>query len=310
MQLYFSILVIICSSQLHNVVGKCRPSTYSINSHYLAGHVMSTRIVSSLSECVIICVTDVHCKSLNFHSIDGLCDLNDADRRTLSKDFRPKIGCIYMEMFPSFKSCAEIQQAQPQAKNGYYWIQIGSREAQVYCDMTNYGGGWTLAVTINSAKNDHLQSAEMNCLNSKLCVPFTENDIAARKLTDKDIHELLHFEGTFRVDVLEKPVNYTIFYQIPSGPTNFKSTCSHGKCPRIIISHSFPYRWETNTCTNQTTGYRIAGSCHRVFDGHDDGECGSLWFSSQYPHTRALYGYAPCSHGGIFENKCGMLFVK
>ncbi|XP_027046767.1 uncharacterized protein LOC113674490 [Pocillopora damicornis] len=310
MQLYFSILVIIWSSQLHNVVGKCRPSTYSINSHYLAGHVMSTRIVSSLSECVIICVTDVHCKSLNFHSIDGLCDLNDADRRTLSKDFRPKIGCIYMEMFPSFKSCAEIQQAQPQAKNGYYWIQIGSREAQVYCDMTNYGGGWTLAVTINSAKNDHLQSAEMNCLNSKLCVPFTENDIAARKLTDKDIHELLHFEGTFRVDVLEKPVNYTIFYQIPSGPTNFKSTCSHGKCPRIIISHSFPYRWETNTCTNQTTGYRIAGSCHRVFDGHDDGECGSLWFSSQYPHTRALYGYAPCSHGGIFENKCGMLFVK
>ena len=35
------------------------------------------------------------------------------------------------------------------------------------------------------------------------------------------------------------------------------------RCPRIIISHSFPYRWETNTCTNQTTGYRIAGSCHR-----------------------------------------------
>ena len=45
------------------------------------------------------------------------------------------------------KSCAEIQQAQPQAKNGYYWIQIGSREAQVYCDMTNYGKlekKWTL----------------------------------------------------------------------------------------------------------------------------------------------------------------------
>ena len=61
--------------------------------------------------------------------------------------------------------------------------------------MHEIGGGWNLAVTINSAKNDHLQSAEMNCLNSKLCVPFTENDIAARKLTDKYIHELLHFEG-------------------------------------------------------------------------------------------------------------------
>ena len=41
--------------------------------------------------------------------------------------------------FIHLKSCAAIQQEWPQAESGYYWITIGSREVQVYCDMTNYG---------------------------------------------------------------------------------------------------------------------------------------------------------------------------
>ena len=51
-----------------------------------------------------------------------------------------------------------------------------------------------MVVTISSTKNDHLESAEVNCLKSKLCVPLAENDITARKLRDKDIREVLHFE--------------------------------------------------------------------------------------------------------------------
>ena len=59
------------------------------------------------------------------------------------------------------------------------------------------GGGWTLVVTISSKSNDHLQGAEVRCFNPALCVPFVEknSDIAARKLADEDIHEMLHFEG-------------------------------------------------------------------------------------------------------------------
>ena len=41
--------------------------------------------------------------------------------------------------FIHLKSCAAIQQKWPQADSGYYWITIGSREVQSYCDMTNYG---------------------------------------------------------------------------------------------------------------------------------------------------------------------------
>ena len=38
-----------------------------------------------------------------------------------------------------FKSCAEIHQEFPQTESGYYWVIIGNREAQVYCDMKSYG---------------------------------------------------------------------------------------------------------------------------------------------------------------------------
>ncbi|PFX24417.1 hypothetical protein AWC38_SpisGene10979 [Stylophora pistillata] len=257
-----------------------------------------------------MCAIDVHCKSVNFFLINKSCDLNEADRHSHPKDYRPFVGCVYMEMSTPFKkSCAEIQQVWPKAKSGYYWIKIGSKEAQVYCDMKNYGGGWTLVVTISSTNNDHLESAKVNCLNLELCVPLPEKDITARKLQDIDIHDLLHSEGTFRVDVLGKNENYTIFHQIPSGPENFDSTCVQGRCPRIIISYSFPYQWETNDCTEIDVGYRIFAGCHRVFDGQDDRECGHLWFSSKYHGRRTLYGYCSNSHG-IYQDKSGMMFVK
>ena len=103
MHLYSSILVIIWSAQLHNVFGKCRPSTYSINSYHLSGHMMSTRIVSGLSECVRMCAIDVHCKSVNFFLINKSCDLNEADRHSHPKGYRPFVGCVYMEMSTPFK---------------------------------------------------------------------------------------------------------------------------------------------------------------------------------------------------------------
>lgn len=315
MQLCFPILVILCSAKILNVLGKCAPSTHSIGGYYLSGHVTSTMIVSSLSECVTTCVTKIRCRSLNFRLKNKSCELNDAGRHAHPKDYGPKAGCIYMDVSESPKSCAAIQQEWSQAESGYYWITIGNREVQVYCDMTSYGGGWTLVVTISSKSNDHLQGTEVHCFQPTLCVPFVEenSDIAARKLADKDIQEMMYFEGTFRVDVLKKDVTYAVFYQIPSGPEKFNSTCGYGTCPRIIISHSYPYQWETNNCTNIDVGYRIHRGCHRVFDGHDDGECDHPWGSSKYHGRRALYGYPQChveNNHGIYLNNSGMLFVK
>ena len=38
-----------------------------------------------------------------------------------------------------FKSCAEIERDFPQAESSYYCTKIGNRDAQVYCDMENFG---------------------------------------------------------------------------------------------------------------------------------------------------------------------------
>ena len=57
------------------------------------------------------------------------------------------------------------------------------------------GGGWTLAVSISSKNNDHLQKNSNNCLNSVLCVPGNNSVITARKLSDEDIHKLAMAEG-------------------------------------------------------------------------------------------------------------------
>ena len=52
-----------------------------------------------------------------------------------------------------------------------------------------------MVVSISSKNNDHLERNANNCLNSILCVPFAENNITGRKLSDDDIHTLAHAEG-------------------------------------------------------------------------------------------------------------------
>ena len=52
-----------------------------------------------------------------------------------------------------------------------------------------------MVVSISSKNNDHLQRNSNRCLNSILCVPFAENNITGRKLSDEDIHKLAQIEG-------------------------------------------------------------------------------------------------------------------
>lgn len=324
--LYLDLILIISLATFCQTLKQCHPSIYSVYGHYLSRHEVLTTVSSSFSECVTICSIYIRCRSLNFRLGDKSCELNDSDQYTHPEDYGPRAGSVYMDT-PNghrnvqkigFKSCGEIHQEWPQVNSGYFWIKIGDRDAQVYCDMENYGGGWTLVVSISSKNNDHLQRTANNCLNSILCVPFSDKNITSRKLGDEDLHKMTKTEGTFRVDILRNNGIFTTYFQIPSGPEKFNSTCSWGNCPRIIVSHSYPYTWETNHCTSIDVGYHIAHRCHSVFDVHDDGECGYRWLSSrlqEYGYEgRALYGYHcpghPLTSLGIYRNQEGMLYVK
>lgn len=97
LQHYFSILVILSSAKLHAALEHCTASTYSVYGDNLSSHVISTRISSSLSECVMTCRNEFRCKSLNFRLSDKSCDLNDADRYTHPEDYGPQEGSVYMD---------------------------------------------------------------------------------------------------------------------------------------------------------------------------------------------------------------------
>ena len=62
-------------------------TTYSKRGRYLKGHVISSENVENLGVCYVKCSKDQHCKSINFHFGNLLCELNDADRYSHSWDY-------------------------------------------------------------------------------------------------------------------------------------------------------------------------------------------------------------------------------
>ncbi len=58
---------------------------------------------------------------------------------------------------PAGKSCRSIKQTAGDAETGMYWVQADSKKApeQVYCDMDRHGGGWTLAMNLDTNGGGH-----------------------------------------------------------------------------------------------------------------------------------------------------------
>ena len=93
------------------------------------------------------------------------------------------------------KSCAEIKRLHPSAKSGVYTIQPkpASKEYNVYCNMLDYGGGWTLVTLIASDKSDQWMP---QALYPEDLSKFTTSPSRVSKLSDADINALLGKGGT------------------------------------------------------------------------------------------------------------------
>ncbi|XP_048588546.1 uncharacterized protein LOC116618287 [Nematostella vectensis] len=320
-RIFFQYLIVTWLS-MYNACAEQSSGMYTEYGNYLKDHVMERRPGIGIEGCTFACLDHSKCRSINVDLTTHMCELNNASKEDFPEHMTRKHRSLYAtDDFkpPLFQpSCAAYLKYDPSLKSGYYWISIRRKKRRVYCDMERFGGGWTLVVTINALNNDHLQRAENNCADSVTCVTLIETDIPGRKLSDEDIHEIVGVDGVFLVEPVSSPLSTTnknkdaVFYKIPSGSQNFDSSCRKtiNICPRVIISFSYPYKWETNPCTSLSQGYRIYGHPISVFDSHDDGECGSFWYPSASSYRRVLYGFPKSGYTGIYNKRQGYLWVK
>ena len=119
LQHYLSIFVMLNTAKIHQALQHCSDSTYSVYGHSLSSHVSSTRISSSLSDCVLMCRNEFRCKSLNFRLKDKSCDFNDGDRYTHPEDYGPQEGSVYMDTILKHKKVEGYLTIRPVALSSY-----------------------------------------------------------------------------------------------------------------------------------------------------------------------------------------------
>jgi len=235
----------------------------------------------------------------------------DDDDSSIGENDGSSAGC------PS-TSCLAILQEGYSNGSGSYWIDPnGSGALQVYCDMDDDGGGWTLVSNISGSNQNHWGGTEANNIaSSSYPIPFEANQ-AGRRMSDEQVKSIAD-ENVFRVEFAtnaarqgEAEFLFRVFFRY-SVPSSFSFNARGGfASPLIWTSHSYPYSWEED---GGGDGYHFGCNDYdyAVFDSHNE-NCPNIWKSSLFTTNRILFGHTPVNglltepHGGGFS---GYMWVR
>ena len=92
--------------------------------------------------------------------------------------------CGGTQSVPLGASCKQILDGGMSNGNGTYTINPGNGNIQVYCDMTNDDGGWTLGLVCKASNNVCWNTAAIGSVTNP-------NSATSAKLSDADIKSIM-----------------------------------------------------------------------------------------------------------------------
>ena len=158
------------------------------------------------------------------------------------------------------QSCDAIKTENPSAKNGAYTIKPlpGGSSYSVYCNMQDYGGGWTLVTLIKSDRGDQWNPA---ALYPGDLARFTTRPSRVSKLSDAEINALLGRGGTRWVTANTKQT----FYRMTDRPW----VSNHGKPNACSYKKDFYDAWaEPSTRATWSMAVKYIG-CGGIYTGKE-----------------------------------------